>query len=111
MTAKDFHRLALSLPEAEEREHMGHPDFRVRGKIFATAGYPDTTFAMVSLNPEQQHDFVRMHPDMFQPVKGGWGRQGATQVLLAKADEATVERALRIAWQNKTQKPGKRRKE
>lgn len=29
MTAAEFRRLALSLPEAEEREHMHHPDFRV----------------------------------------------------------------------------------
>ena len=29
----DFRRLALALPEAEESQHMGHPDFRVRGKV------------------------------------------------------------------------------
>jgi hypothetical protein len=41
MTPDAFRRLALSLPEAAEIGHMGHPDFRVRGKIFATLGYPD----------------------------------------------------------------------
>ena len=41
MTAKDFRRLALALPETEERSHMERPDFRVCGKIFATLGYPD----------------------------------------------------------------------
>ena len=45
MTAAEFRRLALSLPEAEEREHMHHPDFRVGGKIFATLGYPDKSWA------------------------------------------------------------------
>ena len=33
-------KLALSFPEAEERDHQGHPSFRVRGKIFATL-WPD----------------------------------------------------------------------
>jgi hypothetical protein len=109
MTATDFRRLALSLPDAEEHEHMGHPDFRVRGRIFATLGYPDTSYAMVSLNPEQQHDFVRASPQTFVPVKGGWGRKGATQVVLEHADEAAVERALRTAWENRTAKPRRKR--
>ena len=54
MTADGFRRAALSFPEAEERSHMKHPDFRVRGKIFATLGYPDKTRGMVKLTPDQQ---------------------------------------------------------
>ena len=38
MTANEFRGLALALPEAVESSHMDHPDFRVRGKIFATLG-------------------------------------------------------------------------
>jgi len=53
MTAKDFRQIALSLPETEERAHMGHPDFRVAGKIFATLGYPDKTGGMVKLSPRR----------------------------------------------------------
>ena len=49
MTANEFRRLALDLPEAVEAEHMNHPDFRVRGKIFATLAYPDKSFGMVKL--------------------------------------------------------------
>jgi hypothetical protein len=41
VTAEDFRTFALSLPDAIESAHMHHPDFRVRGKIFATLGYPD----------------------------------------------------------------------
>ena len=41
MTADDFRGIALSLPEVSEGAHMGHPDFRVGGKIFATLGYPN----------------------------------------------------------------------
>ena len=51
VTADAFRRLALSLPEAVEGSHMGHADFRVCGKIFATLG-PDETWGMVKLTPE-----------------------------------------------------------
>jgi hypothetical protein len=36
MNAGDFRRIALSLEGVEESSHMGSPDFRVQGKIFAT---------------------------------------------------------------------------
>ena len=45
MTPADFRKLALALPEAEERTHMNHPDFRVGGKIFATLAIPTRTTA------------------------------------------------------------------
>jgi YjbR protein len=72
LTANDFRRLALSLPEATESAHMDHPDFRVRGKIFATLGHPAEGWGMVKLTPEQQHYFAKDYPDAFVPVKGAW---------------------------------------
>ena len=76
MTAEAFRRLALSLPEATEGSHMGHPDFRVGGKIFATLAAPDPSFAMVKLTPDQQEALVSAEPAVFVPVKGGWGLKG-----------------------------------
>jgi hypothetical protein len=99
VTANEFRALALSLPEAEESSHMGHPDFRVRGKIFATLG-PDEEWGMVKLTPDQQASFVKLEPEAFQAVKGGWGRRGATTVVLAAAEELTVRQALIAAWRN-----------
>jgi hypothetical protein len=96
----DFRRIALSLPEAKESAHMGHPDFRVRGKIFATLGFPGDEWAMVKLTPEQQRAFVRAEPDVFQPVKGGWGRRGATNVCLEAAEETALLKAMTTAWRN-----------
>src|SRR5579864_3379437 len=93
-------RLALDFPEATESSHMAHPDFRVRGKIFATLGYPDQDWGMVKLPAEQQELFSKQEPDVFVPVKGGWGRQGATQVRLKAAKKASVHRALLAAWRN-----------
>lgn len=100
MTADAFRRLALSLPEATEGSHMGHPDFRVAGKIFATLAAPDPSFAMVKLLPDQQEAFVSAEPEVFVPVKGGWGLKGATNVRLRPARAKSVRVALAAAWRN-----------
>jgi hypothetical protein len=100
LTANDFRKLALALPETEERAHMDHPDFRVAGKIFATLGYPDKTRAMVKLSPEDQHYFSKDHPDVFIPIKGAWGKRGATSVHLKAAKKETLAKAIQAAWRN-----------
>jgi|ERR1700722_14576877 len=100
MTANDFRKLALALPETEERAHMDHPDFRVCGKIFATLGYPDKSRGMVKLSPEDQHCFSKDYPDAFVPVKGVWGQRGATSVHLKAAKKETLHKAIQAAWRN-----------
>lgn len=99
MSADEFRELALSLPEAEERSHMGHPDFRVGGKIFATIA-PDGAKGMAKLAPEQQKLFVRSEPEVFVPVNGAWGKRGATYIVLSAAIEPSVRQALIQAWKN-----------
>ncbi|HZM49097.1 MAG TPA: MmcQ/YjbR family DNA-binding protein [Vicinamibacteria bacterium] len=100
MTVATFRQMALALPEAVEQGHMGHPDFRVKGKIFATLGYPDERWAMVKLTPEQQTAFMESAPQVFVPVQGGWGRKGATNVRLAEATRRALGPALATAWRN-----------
>lgn len=100
MTPNDFRKLALALPETEERVHMDHPDFRVAGKVFATLGYPDKYHGMVKLSPEDQHNFSRGLPEAFSPVKGVWGRRGATSVVLKAAKKDTLRNALQAGWRN-----------
>jgi hypothetical protein len=104
MTRAEFRKIALSLPEAVESAHMGHPDFRVGGKIFATLDSPQTGYAMVALTPEEQEVFVLSKPTMFVPAKGGWGRSGSTNVILAKTDRQTARDALILAWRRKAPK-------
>jgi hypothetical protein len=99
MTADEFRRLALDLPGASEAAHMGHPDFRVGGKIFATLG-PDGDWGMVKLTPDQQASFRRLEPAVFEPFAGAWGRRGCTRVWLAAAQELTARQALVAAWRN-----------
>jgi hypothetical protein len=100
MTADEFRRLALDLPEAVESAHQGHPDFRVAGKVFATLGYPDEEWGMVKLRPEQQERINAAQPAAFVPVKGAWGRKGATSVRLKTAHKTTVRHVLLEAWRN-----------
>jgi hypothetical protein len=100
VTANDFRRIALSMPEAIEASHMGHPDFRVGKKIFATLGHPDAACGMVKLTPQQQAVLVAAHPKVFVPVPGGWGRSGSTNVRLKAANAAILKSALAMAWRN-----------
>ena len=100
MTTEDFRRIALSMPEAAEGSHQAHPDFRVRGKIFATLGYPDRQWGMVRLTAAQQREFVLAEPQAFAPVKGAWGVQGATNVRLDRIDEQTLRPAMLAACRN-----------
>lgn len=100
MTPDDFRRIALSLPDTEERQHMGTPDFRVGGKIFATLGGGEGR-GVVMLTPEQQEMLCEAEPAVFSPVPGGWGRSGGTRLELAAADAATLTSALSIAWRKR----------
>jgi len=80
---------------------MGHPDFRVGGKIFATLGAPDEAWGMVSLMPEQQEDFMALAPGAFMPAAGAWGRGGSTLVRLEAVAQAKLEAALAAAWRKR----------
>ena len=118
MNADDFRRIALSLEGAEESSHMGAPDFRVQGKIFATLASQHQGYGNLKLTLEQQADFVRELPDVFLPIPGGWGRMGMTHIRLAAASEDVLTGALRTAWQlrlnknteTKKKKPTSRRR-
>jgi hypothetical protein len=101
MSPNEFRKMALGLPGTTEASHMGHPDFRVGGKIFATLGAPGPEWGMVKLTPDDQELFVRIDPGGFRHVPGGWGRQGATNVNLRSAGKDAVREALRTAWRNR----------
>ena len=120
MTPSDFRRIALSLEDAEEGSHMGSPDFRVGGRIFATLAAQAQGYGNLMLTPEQQAMFVAEAPDIFIPIHGGWGRNGATHLKLSTANEDLAYGALQTAWKlrieknrtvgKKTRAPGKKKK-
>jgi len=121
MNANDFRRIALSFEGAEESSHMGQPDFRVGGRIFATLASAHQGYGNLMLTLEQQSAFVEELPEVFLPIKGGWGRMGMTHIRLAAAHEDVLTGALHTAWklrvdknkktqsaQNKNRAPAKR---
>jgi len=61
--------LALAVPTSFEQSHMGHPDFRVAGKIFASIGVPDEDWAMVKLAPDQQRAFISKERPLKEKMK------------------------------------------
>jgi hypothetical protein len=113
MNINDFRRIALSLEGAEEGSHMGKPDFRVGGRIFATLAAAKQGYGNLMLTPEQQAMFVAEMPEVFIPIAGGWGRNGATHVRLSTANEDLRAGALHTAWKlrvEKNAKPGARKR-
>ena len=111
MNPKDFRRIALSLEGTEESSHMGQPDFRVGGRIFATLASQHLGYGNLMLTLEQQEAFVQELPDVFLPIAGGWGRMGMTHIRLAAANEDVLRGALHTAWKlrvEKNAKPGKK---
>jgi hypothetical protein len=95
-----FRRIACGLPGAVESAHMGNPDFRAGGRIFATLSGQARGRSVLKLTAEQQAEFVAELPELFEPVEGGWGRMGMTYLVLDKADEATMSGALMVAHRN-----------
>ena len=107
MKVADFRRIALSLPDAKESSHMGQPDFRVGGRIFATLASAKQGYGNLMLTLEQQAAFVEEMPDVFLPIPGGWGRMGMTHIRLAEASEEVLYGALHTAWRLRVEKNAK----
>ena len=107
MNAGDFRRIALSLEGAEESSHMGQPDFRVGGRIFATLASAQQGYGNLMLILEQQQAFVEELPEAFLPIAGGWGRMGMTHIRLAATNEDVLAGALRTAWKLRMEKNAK----
>ena len=89
--------LALALPEVEESQHFGTPDFRVRGKIFATARH-GAAICMLKLPPHIQEAMVATRPDVFSLPPGGWSKHGATYADTDKIDPDLLKDLLELAW-------------
>jgi hypothetical protein len=107
MNVRDFRRIALNLQGAEESSHMGQPDFRVGGRIFATLASQHLGYGNLMLTLEQQQQFVDEMPGVFLPIHGGWGRRGMTHICLAVATEDVLAGALHAAWKLRLAKNAK----
>jgi hypothetical protein len=97
--AELYRRVALALPEAVEASHMGAPDFRVNGRIFATLAYKAKGLGTVMLDLEQQAGCLADAPEYFTPAPGKWGQNGTTLIRLDSPDDVIAD-ALRMAHHN-----------
>jgi hypothetical protein len=82
---------------------MGHADFRVGGKVFASLG-PDEDWGMVKLPPDEQADLVGDESGAYKPAAGAWGVRGCTIIQLRDAKEAAVRKAMKAAWRHNAPK-------
>ena len=98
MTEEDFRTVLLALEGVEEGAHMGHPDFRLNGRIFASL-MADGTRATLNLAPDEQAVLVQKAPDTFAPAAGAWGRQGWTTVHLPAVRAPTLRSACVLAYE------------
>jgi len=98
-TEEIFRKIALGLDGAIESAHMGHPDFRADGRIFATL-QRDPSWGALMLTPDQQKIFLRDDPASFTPAAGAWGLAGSTLVHLPSVDTDVLGEAVTMSWQN-----------
>jgi hypothetical protein len=108
MSERTFRQMALALEGIVEAAHMGHPEFRAGGRIFATLK-GDGKAGMVKLTPEEQARFVTTFPKAFAPENGAWGRQGCTRVDLGAVDDEALGEAMTLAWRAAMQPPARSR--
>jgi hypothetical protein len=91
----DVRRIALSMPEAEEKAHFGRPDFRIRNKIFATIR-PSARRAVVKLTVADQSALVAMDPEIFSV--NSWSHPGWTNVDLDHITKGRFRQVVKTAW-------------
>ena len=97
MTGDAFRDIALGLDGVVEAAHMGHPDFRANGRIFASLRADERT-GMVKLTPEQQAELMRQHPTV-RAVARRLGPPGLHRHRAARGEAAAVRPAMLLAYQ------------
>jgi hypothetical protein len=95
ITLRKAATLALSLPEATERDHHGRTAFWVTGKIFATVW--DKQHLNVMLATDSIERAVLAHPAMCEEFR--WGKRlRAVHVDLTRVTKKVLEELLTEAW-------------
>jgi hypothetical protein len=88
-------KIILSMPESEELEHHGHPDFRVNNKIFATL-WPAEARAVLKIRFNNDSDWVKCSPEALSVI--AWGKQRWTNVNLLHANVEMFRQLVEEAW-------------
>src|SRR5262245_63524955 len=97
VTRAQLRALCLSMPGAEEKSHIGKPDFRVNNKIFA--GLTETAGrGYFKARAELREELAASRSGAFAPAQGAWGRSGWTYVELSKVELETLRELIADAW-------------
>src|SRR4051794_40554437 len=97
LTLATARKIILSMPEAEESRHMGHPDFRVNNKIFATL-WPTEARAVLKLSLPDQVVLLKTSPDAFST--NAWSKHGWTNVHLRHIDAKIFRDLVEDSWRS-----------
>ena len=89
--------IALAMPQAEEKGHQGHPDFRVRNRIFMTL-WPDENRVVLKFPVADQTALVAADPETFRLP--GWAHQGWTEVRLGGIGPERFRELVASAWRH-----------
>jgi hypothetical protein len=95
ITVATARKIILSMPEAEECQHQGHPDFRVNNKIFATL-WPDEARAVVKISAVDQPILFKSSPEVLSA--NAWSKHGWTNVHLRYVDARMFRQLVEDSW-------------
>lgn len=100
MKPAEFRNELLSNSSVQEKQHHGHPDFRVGGRVVASLEPAPKSGAMLKLTIEQQAAACSLHPQAFQPITGAWGKRGYTRVNLSAIEVVELQPWIELAIGN-----------
>jgi hypothetical protein len=96
VTVSAARKILLALPDTEEKAHMGHPDFRVGNRVFASLAPRKKNIAVVKLSIANQTALLQIDPDAYS--LNGWSQQGWTNVHLDKMTPSRFRALARESW-------------
>lgn len=96
VTMSAARKILLSLPDAREGAHMGHPDFRVNNRVFASLWPNKKKLAVIKLSIANQTALLQMDPEAYS--LNGWSRQGWTNVHLDKVTPTRFRTLAKESW-------------
>ena len=101
-TPKDFRRIVLGMDGAIEGAHMGHPDFRAGGRIFASL-HPDLKTGTVKLTPDRRSSSCASTRGLRRERRVG--SPGIHARATAGGGRRNAGEAVTLAWQNAVAQP------
>jgi hypothetical protein len=96
VTVSAARKILLALPDTEEKAHMGHPDFRVGNRVFASLAPRKKNIAVVKLSIANQTALLQIDPDAYS--LNGWSQQGWTNVHLDKMTPSRFRALAQESW-------------